>query len=76
MDQRSIQEMKNGFATAYIDGNLASNAEYIPSFISNKPEAGKKVIASLEDEMLKCDKFQIKGTRGSKVVNEGRTQFC
>lgn len=59
MDQKSIQEMKNGFATAYIDGNLASNAEYIPSFISNKPEAGKKVIASLEDEMLKCDKFQI-----------------
>lgn len=59
MDQKSIQEMKKGFATAYIDGNLASNAEYIPSFISNKPEAGKKVIASLEDEMLKCDKFQI-----------------
>ena len=59
MDQKSIQEMKKGFATAYIDGNLASNAEYIPSFISNKPEAGKKVIASLEDEMLKCDKFQL-----------------
>ena len=26
MDQKSIQEMKKGFATAYINGNLASNA--------------------------------------------------
>lgn len=59
MNQKNIQEMKNGFTTAYIDGNLASNAEYVPGFISNRPEAGKKVIASLEDEMLKCDKFQI-----------------
>ena len=44
---------------AYINGNLASNLEYKPSFISNNPEEGKKVISSIEEELLRCEQFQI-----------------
>ncbi len=29
------------------------------AFVSNNPEEGKKVISSVEDELLRCDQFQI-----------------
>lgn len=54
-----MQELKQGFETAYINGSLASNLEYKPGFISNNPSEGKKVISSIEEELLRCDKFQI-----------------
>lgn len=54
-----INELREGFETAYVDGNLAANAEYKPSFVSNRPEQGKKVISSIEDELLRCEEFQI-----------------
>ena len=54
-----IYEMREGFETAFVDSNLASNAEYRPSFVSNKPQDGKKVISSIEDELLRCEEFQI-----------------
>lgn len=56
---RRIYEMREGFETAFVDGNLASNAGYRPSFVSNKPQDGKKVISSIEDELLRCEEFQI-----------------
>jgi superfamily II DNA or RNA helicase len=30
-----------------------------PAFVSNNPEEGKKVISVIEDELMKCDQFQI-----------------
>ena len=54
-----INELRNGFETAYIDSSLASVPEYRPSFVSNNPSEGKKVISSIEEELLRCDKFQI-----------------
>lgn len=35
------------------------NLAYKPAFVSNNPEEGKKVISSVEDELLRCDQFQI-----------------
>ena len=51
--------MKNGFETAYINSSAASNLAYRPEFISNNYKRGKKVLSSIEDELLKCDQFQI-----------------
>lgn len=59
MSSHHLEELKKGFETAYIDGNLASNLKYRPGFISNNPEEGKKVISSIEEELLSCDRFQI-----------------
>lgn len=59
MTEERLQDIRLGFETAYINGNLASNLEYKPSFVSNNPNEGKKVISSIEDELLCCDKFQI-----------------
>lgn len=51
--------IRNGFETAYIDGSVVSNAAYQPQFVSNNYKEGKKVLSSIEDELLACDQFQI-----------------
>ncbi len=54
-----IDELRLGFETAYINGSAASNNFYQPQFVSNNHKEGKKVLSSVEDELLKCDRFQI-----------------
>ncbi len=52
-------ELRKGFETAYIDGTVVSSESLRPQFVSNNHKEGKKVIASVEDELLACDEFQI-----------------
>lgn len=59
MIENRLSEMRSGFETAYIDGTVASNLAYKPQFISNNYKQGKKVLSSIEDELLVCDQFQI-----------------
>ena len=59
MIQDRLQEMRSGFETAFIDGAVASNIAYKPQFIWNNYKQGKKVLSSIEDELLACDGFQI-----------------
>ena len=59
MDANVINELQNGLSAAYIDGAVAANLVYKPAFVSNNPEDGKKVISSVEDELLHCEEFQI-----------------
>ena len=54
-----IEEIRSGFETAYINGNVASSIAYRPQFISNNYREGKKVLSSIEDELLTCKEFQI-----------------
>lgn len=54
-----IDEMRLGFEAAYIDSQVASSLVYKPQFISNNYKEGKKVLSSIEDELLVCDQFQI-----------------
>lgn len=56
---KEIEELRLGLETAYIDGNVASNLIYKPQFVSNNYKEGKKVLSSIEDELLMCDQFQI-----------------
>ncbi|MDE6387269.1 MAG: DEAD/DEAH box helicase [Lachnospiraceae bacterium] len=59
MNQSIINELSSGYETAYIDGSVASNISYRPQFVSNNYKEGKKVLSSIEDELLVCDCFQI-----------------
>ena len=59
MDTNVINELQNGLSAAYINGSVATNLAYKPAFVSNNPEEGKKVISSVEDELMRCDQFQI-----------------
>ena len=57
--QEKLQELRNGFETAYIDKTSTSNLADKPQFISNDYKQGKKVLSSIEDELMTCDQFQI-----------------
>ena len=54
-----LAELRTGFETAFINGNVASNSYYRPQFVSNNHKEGKKVLSSIENELLNCDRFQI-----------------
>ena len=51
--------LKEGFTTAYLDRTYPSNLAYKPQFISNNYKEGRKVLSSIEDELLSCDEFFI-----------------
>ena len=59
MTEDRLSELRSGFENAYIDGTIASNLAYKPQFISNNYKQGKKVLSSIEDELVACDGFQI-----------------
>lgn len=59
MTQEKLQDLRAGFETAFIDGTYASNLAYKPQFVSNNYKEGKKVLSSIEDELLVCDEFKI-----------------
>ena len=54
-----IKELKNGLETAFIDAAVLSADRYKPSFVYNDRHEGKKVLASIEDELNHCDCFRI-----------------
>ncbi len=54
-----IEDLRQGFETAYVNGSVVANPSYTPGMVANCPTEGKKVISSIEDELLRCEKFQI-----------------
>lgn len=59
MEQDKIIQLKQGLSTAFIDQNISSNLAYKPQFVSNNYREGRKVISSIEDELLGCEEFAI-----------------
>lgn len=53
------RELRKGFETAAISSFTQSNLAYRPEFLSNNPEKGRKVLASIEQELSMCDSFKI-----------------
>lgn len=51
--------LREGFTTAYLDKAYSSNLAYKPQFISNNYKEGRKVLSSIEDELLSCKEFFI-----------------
>lgn len=59
MDQEKIVQLKQGLTTAFINQNNSSSLAYKPQFVSNNYKEGRKVISSIEDELLACEEFCI-----------------
>ena len=55
----NIEQLQQGLNTAFISRNTSSNLAYKPQFISNNYKEGRKVISSIEDELLSCQEFCI-----------------
>ncbi len=54
-----LDQLRKGLETAYIDGSVVSDDFLKPQFVSNNYKEGKKVLSSIEDELLLCDEFKI-----------------
>ena len=59
MESEKIIQLKRGMEAAFIDQNVSSNLVYKPQFISNNYREGRKVISSIETELLSCETFNI-----------------
>lgn len=52
-------QLQEGLCTAFIDSSYSSNLAYRPEFVSNDYTQGKKVLSTLEQELLNCDEFSM-----------------
>lgn len=59
MRNQSIINLEKGLSTAFINQNQTSNLAYKPQFVSNNYKEGRKVLSSIEDELLSCEEFFI-----------------
>ncbi len=59
MNMDSLSELQRGLTTAFIDKNAQSSERFQPQLISNHYQEGKKVLSSIEGELLSCDQFFI-----------------
>ncbi len=59
MSEAENDFLRGGFEAAYIDGSTVVDPMYKPEFITNDRFNGKKVLSTIEDELLRCDRFEI-----------------
>lgn len=59
MNQDKIIQLNQGLQTAFVNHNTSSNLAFKPQFVSNNYREGRKVISSIEDELLSCEEFAI-----------------
>ncbi|MDE7446434.1 MAG: DEAD/DEAH box helicase [Lachnospiraceae bacterium] len=59
MEKTLMHQIEEGMSTAFIDMTRTSNLAYKPQFVSNNYKEGRKVLSSIEDELLSCDEFFI-----------------
>ena len=58
-ENKQINDIRQGLETAFVNYRTESNLAYRPQFVSNDYKAGRKVLASLEQELKSCDEFLI-----------------
>ena len=56
---KTIDEIKQGIQTGYIDSAINSNLAFRPELIFNDYKKGKKVLSSIEEELRRCNEFCI-----------------
>ncbi|MCI5869014.1 MAG: DEAD/DEAH box helicase [Dorea sp.] len=59
MNREKIIQLEQGLITAFINQKVSSNLAYKPQFVSNNYQEGRKVVSSIEDELLSCEEFAI-----------------
>ncbi len=59
MNYNAIDELDCGLRTAFLDASVTSNLAYKPQFVSNNYKEGRKVLTSIESELLACEEFSI-----------------
>lgn len=58
MREDIVTLIQQGLNTAFIDAKTISNLVYKAQFISKNHKSGRKVLASIEEELYVCDELQ------------------
>lgn len=74
MQSESIAQLQSGLETAFIDSTRSSNLAYKPQFVSNNYKEGRKVLSSIESELLACDEFSISVAWWDQLAGVERTK--
>ena len=59
MEEKKIIQLKQGLTTAFINYKSCVKSGIQATVISNNYKEGRKVISSVEDELLNCEEFAI-----------------
>jgi len=59
MTATSLAKIQQGIKTAFIDSSVVSDLAYRPQFLSNNYSEGRKVLSCVEDELQRCERFDI-----------------
>lgn len=59
MPMEHICELRNGLESAFINQNVNSNLAFRPEFVSNDYKQGKRVLSTIEQELMNCEEFFI-----------------
>ena len=59
LQEDQIIALQTAIQTAYLDHTINSNLAYRSEFISNNYKLGKKVLVSIEEELMRCEEFCI-----------------
>lgn len=54
-----IRQLNEGFQTSFIDSEIKSEYGYRSEFVYNDYQKGRKVLASIDDELNNCDSFSF-----------------
>lgn len=57
--EHKYELLEQGLTAAFINQNVSSNLAYKPQFVSNDHKEGRKVLSSIEDELLSCEEFAV-----------------
>ena len=71
MTNDKIKQLTQGLQTAFIDQAITSNLAYKPQFVSNNYKEGRKLISSIEDELLSCNEFYLGFHAAPVLVKSG-----
>ena len=55
----SIERLQQGLTNAFVDHHVEANLAYKPQFVSNNYKEGRKVLTTIEEELLRCQEFSI-----------------
>lgn len=51
--------MQQGLTSAFVNHQVEANLAFKPQFVSNNYKEGRKVLTTIEEELLRCEEFSI-----------------
>lgn len=54
-----VERLQQGLTSAFVNHQVEANLAFKPQFVSNNYKEGRKVLTTIEEELLRCEEFSI-----------------